>query len=212
MVSSFDEAEKLCSEDGGRLYQPRVVKSWIAVRNAEYEILNHFHLWTNSQHSYVAIGIQITYEGSKANFHYNDGTQVDPIIMQQFNWETGHPSGNAQDVCVAIQNLRLVSVPCSGYSNSECKKAHQDSTQTYFLLIGTQNLEENFLAFICETRSMEVVGSQNMGQTCHFPFIFNNKTYFSCTSDSNPLLGEHVQFLNQFNQKKIWLYCTIMVC
>ena len=41
------------------------------------------------------------------------------------------------------------------------------------------------LAYVCEARPMEVVGQQNQGQVCQFPFVVDGKEFLDCTSYNN---------------------------
>ena len=41
------------------------------------------------------------------------------------------------------------------------------------------------LAYVCEARPMEVVGQQNQGQVCQFPFVVDGKEFLDCTPYNN---------------------------
>ena len=41
------------------------------------------------------------------------------------------------------------------------------------------------LSYICEARPMEVVGEQNLGRVCQFPFVIDGTEFHDCTSYNN---------------------------
>lgn len=119
MVSSFDEAEKKCKQDGARLYQPYTTASLKAILGMETEgTLTSYHPWHSSSETYFAIGMLTNY-AIYPNHLYRDDESVDT-----FFFDNGLPYilgfleyGN--DTCVGMNGENFYHIPCSGYSTFE---------------------------------------------------------------------------------------------
>ena len=119
VVSSFDDAEEKCKQDGARLYQPYTTASLKAILGLETEgALTSYHPWRSSSETYFAIGMLTNY-ATYPNHLYRDGESVDT-----FFFDNGLPYihgfleyGN--DTCVAMNGEDFYHIPCSGYSTVE---------------------------------------------------------------------------------------------
>ena len=119
VVSSFEEAEKKCNQDGARLYQPYTTASLKAILGMETEgTLTSYHPWHSGSETYFAIGMLTNY-AIYPNHLYRDGESVDA-----FFFDNGLPYilgfleyGN--DTCVGMNGEDFYHIPCSGYSNFE---------------------------------------------------------------------------------------------
>ena len=119
VVSSFDDAEKKCKQDGARLYQPYTTASLKAILEMETEgTLTSYHPWHSSSETYFAIGMLTNY-AIYPNHLYRDGQSVDT-----FFFDNGIPYilgfleyGN--DTCVGMNGENFYHIPCSGYSTFE---------------------------------------------------------------------------------------------
>ena len=119
VVSSFDEAEEKCKQDGARLYQPYTTASLKAILGMETEgTLTSYHPWHSSSATYFAIGMLTNY-AIYPNHLYRDGESVDtfffdnglPYILGSLEY------GN--DTCVGMNGGDFYHIPCSGYSTFE---------------------------------------------------------------------------------------------
>lgn len=89
---------------------------------------------------------------------------VDEYLASTFKWRSGYPTDNEDDACVALYKLELMNVPCGG--------------QDYFFGPTVTDANEPTLGYLCEARVIKTLVS---GETCVFPFVFDNVTYTSCS-------------------------------
>ena len=119
VVSSFDEAEQSCMEDGARLYQPYTTASLTAIFEMEEMILSSYHPWRTNSETFFAIGILTRYD-TYPQLLYRDGEKVDPIFSD-FGIST-NLYGFVEfenDTCVGLKGDEFHLIPCFGYGSSK---------------------------------------------------------------------------------------------
>ena len=113
MVSSFDEAEAKCQQDGARLYQPRTVGTYgnlLKIEKSTFDV---------SYDSKFTFALGVEYDNmSSSQFVYRDDTPVDKYIVEQLKF--GRRLENGDDLngkeCLAIQfSGSLTHLPCTGH-------------------------------------------------------------------------------------------------
>ncbi len=159
-VTSHADAEAKCNAMGARLLRPRSSEPFRhlkATRSEHFGDNNKYH----KEFDETVIAIDLWY-GTEDNtttmreFFYRDGTKVDPNVATVFEWATNYPTADMDHNCVALLNTKLVNVPCDDAS--------------YFSTPGNLNAGSPVMGYICELRLIE--DRTGSGQTCHFPFVY----------------------------------------
>ena len=111
---------------------------------------------------------------------FRDGTKVSDLMTAVLKplWKLGNPDVT-KGICVAWQNLALVTVPCDNTGGFYFDFASGDdpSATTKYIL-----------GYLCETRQIQTLAGNEM---CYFPFQYIGKTYTSCSFENNTLLNNN---------------------
>ena len=152
-VKSFDEAESICQNDGGRLWQPRVSGSFINVQSLERDTLSY--------NAHFAIGIK--FDLQSGNYTYRNGEEVDEGFFPTLPWSSSEFTSNGNQLCVALESGQLVIIPCN-----------QEETSTIPLYFICESRPDQFI----DEKLIAYGGDYNVqGKPCVLPFLMNEK-YF----------------------------------
>ena len=157
---STEQAEEQCRKEGGRLYQPRDIKSFKSLLISEFEHLqpNRSHFLHRGKESFIALG-------ARANFSlisYLDGSRA-YMLESIMNNQGNLLKYNNEEKCIMLdKNGKLTLTKCEGYFDGQY--GHQAQ-----------------LGYICEAK--HIVTKE--GKSCVFPFreIENSQLHTSCKYD-----------------------------
>ena len=173
-VSSVDEAETRCLDQGGRLYQPRSTKTLETLIQKTPRYFNQGQpglLGQYSANSRMAIGIN--FSADPAPFiQYKDGSKFPFYLVETTgNWAWDDASTDLSQPtdkpCLFLKSGSLFfNDKCTGYS---------DGTADY-------------LTYLCEAKPVETKNSSSTA--CHFPFKRTSDDFWhhSCIYDKTKLV------------------------
>ena len=124
-VESFEEAEDICQNEGGRLWQPRVLESVDRILDLEQDLMNY--------DTYYATGMRKTLGSEKKS--YQNGEPVEKEFSMRLQWQQDYEveyEYGQNHLCIVLYQGRFQVVSCTGHNSS--------STPLYF---------------ICEARPMD---------------------------------------------------------
>ena len=158
---STEQADFQCMKEGGRLFQPRDIKSFRSLLISEFEHLqpNQSHFAYKGKESFIALG-------ARANFSlisYLDGSRsymLESIMNDQGNLL----KDNDEEKCIMLDKTgKLALTTCDDYFDGQYSSQAQ-------------------LGYICEAKHIITKG----GKTCVFPFkkSSNSKLHTSCIYDN----------------------------
>ena len=165
LASNVEEAEDICLSLGSRLYQPRSIKSLRSLHRKNKLVFegSSYHIFGTSQgHLRIAVGVNISLEGSPTPF-YRDGTKFPYELIQasdEWSWEPNYPisnDGNKTNIFIIKGDKFMNDV--------------SEMTQS--------------ISYICEARPTSTI--EYPITSCHFPFKrdIDDEWHHSCIYDKN---------------------------
>jgi hypothetical protein len=158
--TNVTEAERRCTVQGGRLYQPRSKRTFDALKVKNPTFYNAAHPtrvgildWASVDYDQqTAFGVTMKSANSSSDMLYRDGSPFPGGLMPgSFSWTAGYPHTDGNKSCVTIMDQEEL-------GNNDCEGFSVGSSATY-------------LAYICEARPFTTKKfSPNPGRSCHFPF------------------------------------------
>ena len=150
-VKSFDEAENVCQNDGGRLWQPRVSGSFSNIRSLEMDTLSYNALF--------AIGIK--FDPYSGNYTYRNGEEVDEGLFPTLPFRSNEFTSSGGQLCVALESSQLIITPC---------KQEEDSVIPLYFICESrpdEYIDEKLITYGGDYKVQ--------GRPCVLPFLMNEK-------------------------------------
>ncbi len=166
IVSSVEEAEQVCTEQGARLYQPRDFFHFDNLIDTEYHYLkpnaSHYKHLTN--YSLIMLGAYTDKVVPDLELHYNDGTRAYMLEKK-----------------VKLQGsvISHTITALSSYTGRACLMLDQNGKLS---IEKCADVEDSNLGYLCEARKFIALDGPDLGKSCHFPFktSINDTWHNSC--------------------------------
>lgn len=116
LEESFEDAQITCSQDGGRLWEPKNVEGLETLLNLNTIFKQPIFPGTNADH-YFAIGVKLSLVGGEITpVYWNNIPMPENIREHVMIWEGGEPpTVSDAGKCVAILNGTMRPVECNNF-------------------------------------------------------------------------------------------------